>query len=721
MGVARCYAMEGDLAYGPVIEWLRSESIRQRWAALDDVWLSEIARLLPELLSERPALAAPGPLSERWQRQRLFEALARAVLAGGRPLLLFIDDLQWSDRETLDWLHYLLQYAPQSPLLILGTVRLEEVEDEHRYSPFRLVLQRSGHLSEIPLKALSESETTALANEMTGHSLAPDEAERLYRDTEGNPLFVVEMMRAGGEIGGRRSEVRNQRSEVGGQKSEIGGRRSEIRDRRSEVRGQDAVVQNRSLPPKVAAVLQHRISQLSPPTQMLIQLAAVIGREFTFDLLAQTCDQPEDTVVEALDEAWQRRIIREQGVHAYDFSHDKLRTVAYARVSPARRRYLHKRVAMILTMKQAELTDDACIQIAQHYLEAGDQAKAAYYYHRAVDVASRRYAIESLLSASTQALALLQELDPQQIDRASLHTQAAIIDERMWSWEMVGDMDAYLRDLTMLEAIGTALQDEQILNRKSRLHAAALIRLGRYREAEETAMASAAHHRAAGSSEEEGLCFTIIGRAKRELGAYADAVVAFEQALTLLDLVNSFVYQIQAYSYLSTTYWQMSDYEQALLCGQKALVICERESMPERKRFALGDMGAAAAMLGQEAQARQWLTESLELARLVTDIIQEAFCRGHLGWLALCNGDAGGAERELQMAYELSQSADIVNYSSWLLRGLAETAAAQGQPEQARSLAAQALAIAQANHQGREQRSAQLLLQQIAQFPIDRD
>jgi len=114
VGVARCYAMEGDLAYGPVIEWLRSENIRQRWATLDDVWLSEIARLLPELLSERPDLAAPGPLNERWQRQRLFEALARAMLAGGRPLLLFIDDLQWSDRETLDWLHYLLQYGPSS-------------------------------------------------------------------------------------------------------------------------------------------------------------------------------------------------------------------------------------------------------------------------------------------------------------------------------------------------------------------------------------------------------------------------------------------------------------------------------------------------------------------------------------------------------------------------------------------------------------------------------
>jgi DNA-binding SARP family transcriptional activator len=96
----RSYAAEGALAYAPVIEWLRTEGFRSSLDRLDAVWLTEVARLLPELLVARSDLAPPAPLSERWQRQRLFEALARAVLVEGQPTLLLIDDLQWCDPPT---------------------------------------------------------------------------------------------------------------------------------------------------------------------------------------------------------------------------------------------------------------------------------------------------------------------------------------------------------------------------------------------------------------------------------------------------------------------------------------------------------------------------------------------------------------------------------------------------------------------------------------------
>ena len=92
--IARCYAVEGELAYTPVLSWLRSEALRPALVALDAVWLTEVARLLPDLLTERPGLPPPSPLQEDWQRQRLFEALARALLGTHGPLLLLLDDLQ---------------------------------------------------------------------------------------------------------------------------------------------------------------------------------------------------------------------------------------------------------------------------------------------------------------------------------------------------------------------------------------------------------------------------------------------------------------------------------------------------------------------------------------------------------------------------------------------------------------------------------------------------
>ncbi|HMN30743.1 MAG TPA: hypothetical protein PKE45_21500, partial [Caldilineaceae bacterium] len=74
----RAYAAEGALAYAPVAEWLRTDALRAGWHRLDAVWLTELARILPELLVEQPRLPRPEPLSESWQRKRLFEALARA-------------------------------------------------------------------------------------------------------------------------------------------------------------------------------------------------------------------------------------------------------------------------------------------------------------------------------------------------------------------------------------------------------------------------------------------------------------------------------------------------------------------------------------------------------------------------------------------------------------------------------------------------------------------
>ena len=84
----RSYAGAGTLAYTPVIEWLRSETLQAALASLDGVWLTELARLVPEILIERPDLPRPEPLTDRWQQQRLFEALARAFLVapGNRPV-----------------------------------------------------------------------------------------------------------------------------------------------------------------------------------------------------------------------------------------------------------------------------------------------------------------------------------------------------------------------------------------------------------------------------------------------------------------------------------------------------------------------------------------------------------------------------------------------------------------------------------------------------------
>ena len=399
----RSYGAEGRLALAPVTEWLRSDDIRQSFGRLADVWLTEIARLLPELLDERPTLPRPEPLTEFGQRQRFFEALARAVLAAPQPLLLLIDDVQWCDRETLQWLHFLLRFDPRKRLLIIGTVRLEELLPGRPVAEWLGQLRSDGSLIELALNSLDAAETTQLAVQVTKHEVDDQSAARLYRETEGNPLFVVEMASAGlgtGQPG---------RGTAGG---DLFAPRLSAAD----------------LPPRMHAVIASRLTQLSPGAHELVGLAASVGRGFTVDILREASGADEENLTHELDELWQRRIVRavqwpasssddtsggglvRAGVTSFDFSHDKIRDVAYAELSPMKRRYWHLRLARALEVVYGTDLDPLSAQLAAHYDQAGQAARAIPYYQRAADVAQGRYAYEEAIGLLRHGLGLLRDL-----------------------------------------------------------------------------------------------------------------------------------------------------------------------------------------------------------------------------------------------------------------------------------------------------------------------
>jgi hypothetical protein len=194
---ARSYAAEGQLSLAPVTDWLRSKGLRAHIRQLDTVWLTEVARILPELLAEQPELPHYESVTEYGQRQRFFEALARATLLTPQPLLLLIDDLEWCDQETLAWLHFLLRFDPRARLLVVGCAREEELLPSHPLRTFLLHLLNTMRATEIPLEPLDAAETTKLASQVAKRELEMSEWLHLYYETGGYPLFVVEMVRAG--------------------------------------------------------------------------------------------------------------------------------------------------------------------------------------------------------------------------------------------------------------------------------------------------------------------------------------------------------------------------------------------------------------------------------------------------------------------------------------------------------------------------------------------
>jgi DNA-binding SARP family transcriptional activator/predicted ATPase len=360
---SRCYVGQGQVAYAPVAEWLRSDAIRAGWKDLAPHHVAELARLIPEIreqspgskrrkISQRPS-PQPGPLSERWQRLHLYESLNAAFAGSRKPLLLYLDDMQWCDPESFEWLVALLTAPAGSGIFLVGTVRAEETGREHPFTRFLTALRQLGIVAEISLASLDAAQTAELARLESANPLEGPNLEEIFRATKGNPLFVLESVRAG--LHGSR----------------------------------------------VTAVIAARLSQLSSPSYELAGLASLVGRPFSFELLQKTTDWDESSISQALDELWQRRIIESRGASEYDFTHDRLREEASSELSLVRRRYLHRRIARALADVYAADIENWNGQIASHHEQAGMAEEAIERYCQAADYARRRY-------ADTEAAALLQ-------------------------------------------------------------------------------------------------------------------------------------------------------------------------------------------------------------------------------------------------------------------------------------------------------------------------
>lgn len=386
---ARCYAAEGALAYGPVLAWLRSEGLRPRLVRLDRSRLTELARLLPELLVEMPDLDGPAPLPESDQRLRLFDAVSAAVLAAAGPLLLVLDDLHHADRETCQLLHYLLRAVPDGRVLVVATARREDLDDDHPARDLLAGLRARDRLDELDLARLGRAETAELAAELTGAPLAEPDVRRLHVETEGNPLFVVEAVRAGWTRGAPPS-------------------------------------------PRVQSVIEARLGHLGEHARDLAGVAATVGREFGIDVLAAVADTDEDVLVRGLDELWRRWIVRERGAGTpgatYEFTHDKIRQVAYHGVSPARRRRLHLRIAAVLERASTAGAGPESSRIAAHYDRAGATEPAIAWYRRAAEAAQLLHASGTAVRLLNRALGLLYSL-PRSGDRdaVELDVQTAML------------------------------------------------------------------------------------------------------------------------------------------------------------------------------------------------------------------------------------------------------------------------------------------------------
>jgi len=359
---AGCYPSVRSLSYTPVTVWLRSLPLPK----LGSVWLSELARLLPELSERHPDLPKPTPIQEKWQLNRWYEAIERMLLAS-EPLMLLLDDIQWSDEETLQLLAYLTRRDSGTRLLVTATMRTDEDAGD-AVAQVLGVLRSERKLIELELAPLSREDTTRLAAATVGDGLADRHHSDLYAETGGNPLFIVETLREW-QSGGEGGEFR--------------------------------------LSQTAKSVIENRLNRLSPADRQLVSVIAAVGRPVSAEQLAKIMDAGEEAILMRAEQLSQLKILQEAGDGRFGFTHDIIKETAYRMNKESRRRRCHRQIAEGLRACHREQLEAVAGEIAFHYELAGMEEEAIAFYEKAAAAAEKIYANETRIRYYRKLLGLL--------------------------------------------------------------------------------------------------------------------------------------------------------------------------------------------------------------------------------------------------------------------------------------------------------------------------
>ncbi|WP_431285459.1 helix-turn-helix transcriptional regulator [Humitalea sp. 24SJ18S-53] len=381
----RCHQEPGAPPY-----WCWTQVLRDLAEALDDLALQadlgngapEIAGILPELGERMPGLAPPMPPDDPAQaRFRLFAALSRFLLAASRrrPMVLVLDDVHWADAASLRFLRFLAPDLADSRLLLVVTCQEDELSRQHPLSDALGDLTRSPSASRLPLSGLAAEEVGALMAATAGAAPPPALVRSLHRLTEGNPLFLREIIRF-------------------------------LRDRCVLAGSASRMTSPASLriPDGVREVIGQRLNLLSPGCNDVLRVAAVIGRDFSLDLLRRACGGDSDAVPAAIDEALDARIIEEPRANNYQFTHVLIRMTLYDELRAGQRRLLHRAVVEAIEALPRRESDQA----RHMYRATGQTSRTTPVAVRAGIRADAMRAVEDAAAFFQAALDLMQQQAP---------------------------------------------------------------------------------------------------------------------------------------------------------------------------------------------------------------------------------------------------------------------------------------------------------------------
>ncbi len=713
----RCMSFGRSIALHPVVDMLKrtfrideadTEGTIAKKVERGVLLLGEDLRpLVPYLryvLSVDPGDPAVREMDPQRRRAEIFDALRRLLLRASevRPQVMVHEDVHWMDKATEESLQFIMDSVPSNRLLVILTYRPGYAQ------PWG---DRSYH-TRIALTALTQQDSAQMAQAMLGTESLPPELQRLIvQKAEGNPFFVEEVVKSLQEVGAIRRD----------------GARYTIARHLDEI----------LIPDTIQDVIMARIDRLAEAPKKTLQLASVIGREFTQRLLDRIADIRGSTEeflreLKSIELIYEKRLFPEL---AYMFKHALTHDVAYNSILIQRRRELHRIIALAIEELYADRLAEQYEMLAYHFGKAEDWARAFDYLVKAADKSAQTFANREAVALLDQALEAAEHLG----DTVTVETRMSIHESRSGMFFMLSDFPRShaeaarllelargvgdpVKEAAALAGMGFAslwahdfehalAESREAIDVGTRAEAKPVLAAGHFTtgfvlavtarldEAQREMDQTLTFSRAAGDKVHEAFGLGMSALLKNWEGRYGDAErlaadglrVARDSGVVLPLYWNFFINTV--------VLGGKGDYEAALAAGHNGLALCEKigdEVMYQRELNCLGWLWSE---LGELGLAFDYNRRCADGARKRGDPETTANAEINLADIAIAQGDVPLAAEILDGVHRLVKNPSTSDWMRWrysthLFASLADLCLARGDDRKAAEWADECLEIA---------------------------
>jgi tetratricopeptide (TPR) repeat protein len=639
---------------------------------------AEVAKLVPELSQKLRAIPQSFAISPEQEQNRLFEAVSQFITNISRetPLLVVLDDLQWTDPSSLLLLHYLARDVQKTPLLLLGAYRSTDIDAKHPLTPVLSELNRESLPQSIRLKRMSLSDVSEMIRNILEQEDVPEDFCKLvYEKTGGNPFFVGEVVKSLKEEGViYREKNKWEFKEV-----------SEI-----------------EFPETVKSVLKTRFARLDEECQSVLTFASFIGNDFTLEAMCALTGIEENKLLELMDKMLKTGLIKEREVRGEgvcSFADILVRDVVYEEVSLLKRKKLHGVVGSALEKVYAEKIDEHLGELASHFLESGDKEKALGYFLKAGEKAAAIYANTEAASYFQSALRLIGE-------REDKIQQKGHVLERLGDIKkLAGDPKDCIKYWDEALLLRVNLQEKESTATLHRKMANVLWdKIGDVEKAEEHQEAGLEIMETQPKSVELARLYIDIAHMNWRKGHVPKAVSWAEKAIALAEKLNALEvvadscselamlcfaagdfrkgreYANRALkialdnSYLETALWayyrvatlfQFEEYEKSLEHYEKGLALAKKLGDISGQSMFLEDLGKRYAFLGELDKAITLVEEGIALSKRSGNVTHLAMSLSSLGDFYQKAGDWNKSEQCYNEVSSLSEKLNEYQLIAW--------------------------------------------------------